>query len=177
VGDAPFAFVSRDNGLTWTASRIEPDAAADQRGLSRDLAYGNGLFLVADDQGRLVHRSADGGLTWSSHEHGVQQPTPSFSSLSFVKGEFWLTGKRPRASRDGITWRDLPESTPSGKVIETDRGTLISVHRKRPDILRTTDGQHWDKVHSLTPDDVRVPGGAQGFVRAQFGHVNESPVR
>ena len=178
VGDAPFAFVSRDNGRNWTTSRIKPDPPADApRGLSRDLAYGNGIFLVADDQGRLVHRSTDGGQTWSSHEHGVDRPTGAFSSLSFVQGEFWLTGKTPRASRDGMTWRELPTTTPAGKVIETDRGTLISVHRNRPEILRSTDGRTWEQVYALTADDMRVPGGAQGFVRALFGYVNEKPVR
>ena len=177
VGDGPQAFISRDNAKTWTVSRMKPDAATDKRGLYRDMAYGNGILLVADDQGLLVHRSADRGQTWTSHEHGAVQPTASFSSLSYVKGEFWLTGKQSRASQDGITWRNLPESTPQGKVIVTDRGTLISVHRNRPEILRSSDGKTWETVHSLTEEEMRVPGGRQGFVRAQFGYVNAMPAK
>jgi hypothetical protein len=86
-----------------------------------------------------------------------------------------MTGKEPRASKDGITWRNLPAATPAGKVIETDKGTLISVHRNRLTILRSTDGMTWNEVHQIAENDEQLRG-PQGFVRAAFGHVNETPL-
>ena len=90
--------------------------------------------------------------------------------LSVVGSEFWLCGKKSRASADGKTWRDLPAAVPEGKIIASDTGTLISIQPQRSNILRSTDGgKSWQEVHSYTPPDIK--GGAQGLRDGAFGLV------
>lgn len=59
------------------------------------------------------------------HETGLKGSRKSWRGLSFVRGEFWLAAKNSshaRKSRDGITWQDLPPSTPGGRFAESDSG-------------------------------------------------------
>jgi hypothetical protein len=87
-----------------------------------------------------------------------------------VNGEFWLCGKRSRASSDGKTWRDLPAAVPEGQVIASDKGTLISLHPQRFNILRSPDaGQTWKEVHTFVPAEIK--GGSQGLRDGAFGFV------
>lgn len=151
VGDNQHVFYSDDNCRSWKHSRIPAEAGTGQE----VVAYGNGVFLVSYKD--HVARSADGGATWTLHEHGLAGRGKSWRGLSFVRGEFWLTaqkGSHARKSKDGVTWDDLPESTPGGRFVESERGTIINVERRRYDIKRSTDGVTWETVFTAPKEDV-----------------------
>lgn len=151
VGDNQHVFYSDDNCQTWTHSRIPKAAGGSQDAV----VFGNGVFLVSFKE--HVARSADGGATWTLHEHGLKGWGKSWRGLSFVRGEFWLTAKKgshARKSKDGITWHDLPKSTPGGRFVEAETGTIINVERSRYDIRRSEDGLHWETVFTAPKEDV-----------------------
>jgi len=127
----------------------------------------NGRLLVMTDKDAAnAWTSTDAGETWTGpHATGTQRAT-----LSVVGGEFWLCGKKSRASTDGQTWRDLQATVPEGKVIASDKGTLISIQTQRTNIQRSTDsGKTWQEVHQYTPPDIK--GGAQGLRAGAWGLV------
>ncbi len=151
VGDNQHVFHSGDNCKTWKHSRIPAEAGAGQE----VVAFGNGVFLVSYQD--HVARSADGGKTWTLHKHGLQGRGRSWRGLSFVRGEFWLTawnGSHARKTRDGVAWEDLPKSTPGGRFVEAETGTIINVERRRYDIKRSADGQKWETVFTAPNEDV-----------------------
>ncbi len=151
VGDNHHVFYSSDNCQSWKHSRI-PEAAGKRQDV---IAYGNGVFLCSYEES--VARSADGGATWTVHEHGLQGWGKAWRGLSFVNGEFWLTAKKGshgRRSKDGITWEDLPKSTPGGRFAAAANGTIINVERGRYDIKRSVDGLNWENVFTAPQQDV-----------------------
>lgn len=151
VGDNQHVFYSADNCQTWEHSRI-PDAVGNGQEV---ITYGNGVFLCSFKQ--HVARSADGGETWTLHDPGLKGWGKSWRGLSFVRGEFWLTaqkGSHARKSKDGITWEDLPKSTPGGRFVESETGTIINVERRRYDIKRSEDGVKWETVLTAPAEDV-----------------------
>lgn len=136
VGDGNHVLYSHDLGETWAHTTIPAEAGKGQDAV----VFGNGVFVCSFPN--VVARSVDGGRTWTLHPHGLTGRL-AWRGLSFVKGEFWLTGKGgkgARRSKDGITWSDLPAGTPGGKFIEAETGTLINIERDRHDIRRSTDG-------------------------------------
>ncbi|MEM7602351.1 MAG: hypothetical protein AAF357_13160 [Verrucomicrobiota bacterium] len=150
VGDNQHVFYSDDLCKTWKHSRIPEEAGKGQQ----VIVFGNGIFLCKFES--HVARSEDGGETWSLHEHGLGGWGDSWRGLSFVRGEFWLTaqkGSHGRKSTDGITWEDLPKSTPGGRFVESETGTLINVERKRYDIKRSEDGVTWESVFTAPTKD------------------------
>lgn len=172
IGDGPNIFYSDDLGKTWAHSGMQ---GLDDyvQGLGRSLAYGNRVFLLLGGNGTFAWRSSDGGETWKKHTVGAERVATHGTSISFVNDEFWVTGQKSRASRDGIIWRDLPASTPVGRIVQSDRGTYISVNRRRHNILRSTDGAEWREVYGFTPDE-RAHGGRQGFNEIVFGRVKST---
>jgi hypothetical protein len=110
-----------------------------------------------------VTRSADGGKTWSPRiDPGAERI--GYRALSFVRGEFWLAGRRSRASEDGLTWRDLPDTVPPGPISESDRGTLICVTRDK--IYRSSDGIAWNVVFTVPEKST-----SWSLRHVAFGHV------
>ena len=110
--------------------------------------------------------SADAGDTWDGpFPTGVERTT-----LSLVGKEFWLVGsKSARASVDGTSWQDLPKGNPTGKVVASPEGTLVSIDRQRFNILRSTDGgKSWSEVYAFPPETEHVHG-AQGLRDIVFG--------
>jgi photosystem II stability/assembly factor-like uncharacterized protein len=151
VGDNRHVFYSDDNCQTWKHSTI-PDTARDKQDVA---AFGNGVFLVSYP--KHVARSADGGATWTVHEHGRQGWGKSWRGLSFVNGEFWLTAKKGshgRRSKDGVQWKDLPKTTPGGRFVVSESGTIINVERGQHEIKRSEDGINWTTVFSAPKKDV-----------------------
>lgn len=151
VGDNQHVFYSDDNCQSWKHSHI-PEAAGTGQEI---ITYGNGVFLCSYKN--HVARSADGGATWTLHETGLKGWGKSWRGLSFVRGEFWLTaqkGSHARKSEDGITWMDLPKSTPGGRFVEAESGTIINVERRRYDIKRSDDGETWETVFTAPQEDV-----------------------
>ena len=150
VGDNHHVFYSEDNCQSWKHSLI-PAAVGDQQNV---IAFGNGVFLCSYKE--HVARSEDGGVTWTLHKHGLNGQR-AWRGLSFVNGEFWLTarkGSHARRSQDGIMWKDLPTSTPGGRFVASETGTIINVARGRYDILRSEDGRKWDSVFTAPTEDV-----------------------
>jgi hypothetical protein len=159
-------FASDDLGKTWTW--LEPELLnAKCDGYSGIVSNGD-LVLIADKDGSNVFRSADAGQTWEGpFVTGTKRVT-----LSVVKGEFWLTGDVSRSSADGQTWGDLPKAVPSGKVVASDTGTLVSIDARRFNILRSADGgKSWAEVFTFKPETEYVHG-AQGLRDIAFGLVN-----
>lgn len=156
-------FASDDLGKTW--KWLAPKGLDASTGRGAMVSNGK-LLLMTDSNATNAWTSPDAGETWDGqHATGTQRAV-----LSVVGSEFWLCGKKSRASADGKTWRDLPAAVPEGKIIASDTGTLISIQPQRTNILRSTDGgKSWQEVHSYTPPDIK--GGAQGLRDGAFGLV------
>jgi photosystem II stability/assembly factor-like uncharacterized protein len=163
-------FASDDLGQTW--QWLEPEGLAQARDKAALVTNGR-IVLLIDRAGENAFRSSDFGETWDGpHPTGTSRVT-----VSVVNGEFWVVGKSSRASADGRAWRDLPADIPTGQIVASPPGTLISVDRKRYDIQRSTDGgRSWEKVYGFTPETEHVHG-AQGIRDIQFGYVTAKPVR
>ena len=63
---------------------------------------------------------------------------------------------------------------PPGKRVfyiqSREKGTLISIHPQRTNILRSADGgKSWQEAHSFEP--AKVSGGAQGLRDGAFGYL------
>ncbi len=106
------------------------------------IVFGNGVFVYGtniDKSEVSVGVSRNGGETWQKVTVDVKNP--AVPGLSFVQGEFWLTGKSPKASKDGVAWHDLPETIPAGSFAESEKGMLICVNAREPGtIKRSVDG-------------------------------------
>ncbi len=151
VGDNHHVFYTDGDAQSWKKSNIPEAAGAGQEAI----AYGNGVFLCSFKD--HVARSADGGKTWTVHPTGLKGRGRSWRGLSFIRGEFWLTaqkGSHGRKSTDGVHWEDLPKSTPGGRFVEAESGTIINVERKRYDIKRSEDGRNWETVFTAPAEDV-----------------------
>jgi hypothetical protein len=151
VGDGQHVFYSDDLFRKWKNTRIPEAAGKGQEAI----VFGNGVFLCSFPE--HVARSADGGATWTLHKHGLKGWGKSWRGLSFVRGEFWLTaqkGSHGRKSKDGITWEDLPASTPGGRFAESESGAIFNVERRRFDIKRSEDGITWKSVFTAPTEDV-----------------------
>jgi len=154
-------FASDDLGKSWKWLAPKGLDASTGRG---SLECNGRLLLMTDKDGANAWTSTDGGETWDGpHATGTQR-----AMLSVVSNEFWLCGKKSRASADGETWRDLPAAVPEGKVVSGATGTLLSIQPQRSNILRSTDGgKSWSEVHTYEPPNIQ--GGAQGLRAGAFG--------
>ncbi len=171
IGDNGPGVYSDDLGKTWVPMNVKAEPW-EGKGAKGIIAKGN-IFLIVKGDGSTVLRSVDGGMTWTAHPLGVTRPISRSFGMSIVGDEFWITGETSRASKDGITWRDLPEDLPAGRFAESENGTLINVNRKRFAILRSEDaGQSWETVYEFTPDP-KATGGAQGFADVAYGKVKK----
>lgn len=166
-------FASDDMGKTW--KWLAPSGLDQAKGRGAIASNGQ-IVLMTDPSGENVYRSTDGGNTWDGpHPTGVKRAT-----LSVVKGEFWLIieptknkADFPRASADGLTWRNLPKSIPAGKIAISDKGTLINTNGNRFNILRSSDnGETWQEVYSYKPDADHVQPSSQGLRDVAFGYTN-----
>ena len=152
---------SQDLGMTWNsfapAKQATPAARThhlkpaygDYGGgryithtTASETVYGNGVVLSPVDTAQSVRRSVDGGETWTKHAAGADKPASR--GITFIDGEFWIPGGKPRASKDGLQWRDLPSTLPSGQFVKSDKGTYLCMTRET--ILRSTDLKNWKQV-------------------------------
>ncbi|MCA9086676.1 MAG: exo-alpha-sialidase, partial [Planctomycetaceae bacterium] len=157
---------SDDLGKTWTW--LEPELLNKKCDGYSGIVSNGERVVIADKSGANVFVSGDAGDTWNGpFSTGIER-----ASLSLVGREFWLiSSKAARASADGRTWRDLPQGIPSGKIVASPDGTLISIDRQRFNILRSTDGgQSWSQVYSFQPETEHVHG-AQGLRDIVFGYA------
>ena len=168
IGDNRHVFVSDDLCKSWKHSRI-PEGVGD-RG-QEAIAYGNNVFVCSFKE--KAARSLDGGVTWTLHDHGVK--SASWRGLSFVNGEFWLTGRNGggRRSKDGATWEDLPTQTPAGRFAQSPNGTIINVARGRYDVKRSTDGKNWEIVFAAPTSAADEKNITWDTAFAVYGKVNK----
>jgi hypothetical protein len=159
-------WASDNLGRTW--KWLEPQLLNENcQGYSGIVSNGERV-LIADAIGANVFVSADAGESWAGpFASGTQRAT-----LSVVGKEFWLVGSKvSRASSDGKSWRDLRSGIPTGKMVASPQGTLISIDRQRFNILRSIDGgKTWLEVYSFTPETQYVHGG-QGLRDIVFGYT------
>jgi photosystem II stability/assembly factor-like uncharacterized protein len=158
---------SDDLGKTWTW--LEPHLLNEKCDGYSGIVSNGQLVVIADRSGANVFVSSDAGETWNGpFPTGMDRAT-----LSLVGNEFWLVDRKAaRASADGKAWRDLPDGIPTGKVIASPEGALISIDRQRFNILRSTDGgQSWSEVYSFQPETEHVHG-AQGLRDIVFGYTS-----
>ncbi|MBX7207950.1 MAG: hypothetical protein K1X78_06560 [Verrucomicrobiaceae bacterium] len=156
-------FASDDLGKTWRWLAPKGLDASTSRG---EMVGIGSLLVMTDKDAANAWCSTDGGESWDGpRPTGTQRAT-----LSTAGGKFWLCGKDSRASTDGRTWRALPAAVPEGRIIASGKGTLVSIDRRRFNILRSTDGgETWQEVHSYQPADIQ--GGAQGLRDGAWGLV------
>jgi hypothetical protein len=159
-------YASDDLGQSWIW--LEPMLLNEKcNGYSGIVSNGE-TVLIADKEAATVFISANAGDTWE----GPFPTGTAGASLSMVGTEFWLLGRKvARASLDGKTWYDLPKGIPTGKIVASPDGTLISIDRRRCNILRSTDsGETWGEVHRFQPETENVHG-AQGLRDIVFGYT------
>lgn len=164
-------WASDDLGKTW--SWLEPELLNEKCDGYRGIVSNGQRVVIADKTGANVFVSADAGDHWEGpFATGVER-----ANLSLVGDEFWLVGsKSARASSDGRSWRDLPSGIPVGKIVASPGGTLISVDRRRFNILRSIDGgESWTEVFKFEPETEHVHG-AQGLRDIVFGYTTPKPV-
>ncbi len=168
IGDNRQVFVSEDLCQSWKRTRI-PEGVND-RG-QQAIAYGNNVFVCNFKE--KAARSLDGGVTWTLHDHGVKRA--SWRGLSFVNGEFWLTGWNGggRRSKDGAIWEDLPPQTPAGRFAQSPNGTIINVARGRYDVKRSTDGKNWETVFAAPASAAEKKDVTWDTAFAVYGKVNK----
>lgn len=159
-------FASDDLGQTW--KWLEPKRLNEQCDGYSGIVSNGERVVIADKTGANVFVSSDAGDSWE----GPFATRVERATLSLVGREFWLVGnKAARASADGRTWRDLPQNMPTGKIVASPGGTLISIDRQRFNILRSTDGgKTWSEVYALEPETEHVHG-AQGLRDIVFGYT------
>lgn len=165
-------WASDDLGRTWTW--LEPELLNEKCDGYSGIVSNGEVVIIADKSGAGVFASDDAGDKWDGpFATGVERAT-----LSLVGKEFWLVGSKvSRASADGKEWRDLPKGIPTGKVVASPAGTLISIDRQRFNILRSTDGgEHWSEVYSFQPETEHVHG-AQGLRDIVFGYTTAGTAR
>ncbi|MBM83786.1 MAG: hypothetical protein CMJ78_24785 [Planctomycetaceae bacterium] len=170
IGDNRQVFFSQDLCKTWKHGRI-PEGVGD-RG-QQAIAFGNNIFVCSFQE--KVARSLDGGMTWTLHDHGLKG-SAAWRGLSFVNGEFWLTGRRSggRRSKDGATWNALPSGTPTGRFVQSPNGTIINVARFRYDIKRSTDGKSWETVFTAPGGKAKAKDVTWDTAFAVYGKVNKA---
>ncbi len=168
IGDNRQVFVSEDLCQSWKRTWI-PKGVSD-RG-QQAIAYGNGIFVCSFKE--KAARSLDGGVTWTLHDHGVGRV--SWRGLSFVNGEFWLTGWNGggRRSKDGAIWEDLPPQTPAGRFTQSPDGTIINVARGRYDVKRSTDGKNWETIFMAPASATAEKDVTWDTAFAVYGKVNK----
>ena len=101
--DGPMVVYTKDKGKTWTAGDISGGYTQNNGRffVAGNIVYGNRVFLINSGDKGTVTRSIDGGETWSGKiEPGAERI--GYRALSFVRGEFWLAGRKSRASKDGL---------------------------------------------------------------------------
>ncbi len=163
-------FASDDLGMTWTW--LEPRILNQHCQGYSGIASNGQTVLIADKTAENVFRSLDAGQTWD----GPYPTGTNRATLSVVRGEFWLAGSKSRASTDGKAWRDLPDIVPAGKIAASDQNTLISIDRRRFNILRSADdGDTWSEVYVFEPETEHVHG-SQGLRDIAFGYVTAEPL-
>jgi len=153
-------FATDDGGAGWTW--LEPTLLQEEMDPGRrqgysDIASNGEVVVIIDFTGENAFISSDAGDSWEGpFATGAQGRRVN---LSVVGDEFWLSDvKRPRASADGRSWRELPESVPADARFagSEDTGSVIAIDRQR--ILHSTDaGETWTEVYSYEiPADAHV---------------------
>ena len=94
---------STNYGATWAAS-----STAGVGGM-RASAYGNGLFVVAEDADDRISTSSD-GLTWTTRFTGsVEHYNAKYNDGYFVIGAYTASGGGITASANGTSWSLNPQ--------------------------------------------------------------------
>ena len=160
-------YASDDLGKTWRW--LEPGLLNEKCDGYNEIVSNGELVVIADKAGANTFVSEDAGDSWS----GPFPTGTARASLNRVGGEFWVVGaKAARASVDGRTWRDLPKSIPTGKIIASPEGTLINIDRRRTSILRSANGGgSWQEVFAYEQPKSPHIHGAQGLRDIAFGHL------
>ena len=164
-------WASDDLGKTW--KWLEPELLNEKCDGYSGIVSNGEVVVIADKLGTNVFVSTDAGDSWEGpFPTGIER-----AKLSLVGKEFWLIGsKAARASTDAKTWRNLSPGIPTGKVVASPGGTLISIDRRRSKILRSTDGgESWKEVYAFEPETEHVHG-AQGLRDIVFGYTTPAPV-
>lgn len=166
-------FASDDQGKTWRW--LEPKLLNEECEGYSGIVATDEQVVIADKMGANLFFSTDAGESWEGpFPTGFERAT-----MSLVGDEFWLvSSKGARATRDGKTWRVLPERIPVGKIVSSPENTLINIERRRCSILRSEDGgKTWDEVFAYEEPKSEHIHGAQGLRDIAFGYVNETPIR
>lgn len=166
-------FASDDRGQSW--HWLNPGMLETHCQGYSGIASNGARVAIADKLGANLFLSNDAGDTWQ----GPFETSLERATLSRVGAEFWMVSpKGSRATTDGLSWRDLSEGLPAGKIIATSEGTLLNVERRRCSILRSTDGgQSWSEVFAYDEPDSPHIHGAQGLRDIAVGPINTKPIR
>jgi hypothetical protein len=144
-------YSSTDGGTTWV-----PANAGLRAGHITSVAVSPGtsaVVLAGNDAGEL-HRSADGGATWTRVAY---LPGQSLQKILFVPGTparvYLVNGGYLMASTDaGVTWSDLPGSPPgigSAALCRQVPATLWVSDSNGTGVWRSTDsGATWTRVYT-----------------------------
>ena len=118
-----FLIASADNGATWTTASLTLG-----RNTSRDVSFGNGIFLVTQEYSDSLYASLDNGATWALVSFGLTSSgmdAPAYGNGKFVAA---ANGGGLLVSGDGINWSlGTPYGGISRPVIAFDNGVFAIV--------------------------------------------------
>jgi len=134
------------DGLTWSQTNVAQAGFAG-------IAYGNGLFVIAGPDGRIL--TSTNGVNWTSNTVAGQ---PYFHTLTFGNGLFVAAAGNTgpydtqsiHYSADGITWS--AGSMPLGYRVERvafASGVFLGIGDSGM-IFTSLDGMNWQQRHSPT---------------------------
>lgn len=109
-------------GRDWEMAGRVPLAEDPKRPRARDMAFGNGVFMVTGDYG-MIAVSSDGGRTWAMMTAPLHGSGPAGPSVEFGNGVFILAGTAgyTAVTRDGFAWED--ETAHDGRFEEVSNLT------------------------------------------------------
>ncbi|MGC4043615.1 MAG: hypothetical protein QM758_07395 [Armatimonas sp.] len=152
-GDAPF--VTHDRGRTF--QRLGGLAHADGIAVDFTDRRRRSLLLGMHEQSQSLHRSTDGGATWTRIGEGLpadsnhsSDPIVVDSKTFLVNTAGWKQGASLgiyRSADAGATWQKVSDFGPAGEPLVTADGTIYWQRIWGGGLLRSADrGKSWTQV-------------------------------
>lgn len=164
VGSGDYGPAMAFNSATKEITVTQMAGQKDKNAMWRRVAFGNGVFVVAGQDGLLA--STKDGKTWQNNETHADRG--DISSVVWTGTQFLAsTSKSALASKDGSRWEKLDAKLP--RMLHPAGGFLYGWSGPGIKLQRSRDGQKWEEVPN--PKEWHVKSIAHG----QLAGKGESP--